>query len=610
MAAEGGNNIVRYIYRGEESEIIPREATHITVIEGVTFVHAGAFFRHPNIVEVICHEDVEKIEREAFYECPNLRRVIMPGVKIVEEEAFFECSALADVECGNLEIINVAAFYFCESLKSINLPSVRIVKSDAFVCCYALVDAEFGNKLEIIEHSNFGSCDSLERITIPLKDGLFNEEDTFRGCDNLKSVDLVEGEVHETVSALHLDEWKNDMNEEIDSINRVLPDALAEEGWEDDGVHDYVEKAREIRRWIRSVLRKITHYQAEHRRVLDEAAISLQLALPEDTFMNNVLSFLELPPHTFEGDYSLEEEEDSVEEEIISYIYRDEVGEIIPREATHIFVGDDVTFVRARAFYCHCGIIEVICHDRVEKIEREAFDGCLNLRRVIMPGVKIVEEYAFYVCKELDFVECGKMEIIGSYAFYCESLKSIDLPSVRIVEELAFDECRALTNVKFGSKLERIEERAFRGCIYLERITVPLKDGVIIDDNIFQGCHSLRYVDLVEGEVHETIAALNLEEWRLDLNEEIESINRILPTARVGYARVGYSNDDDDEDPGEKAQMIRMWIRSVLDKIHHYKAEHRRILNDAATALQFVLSRDIVTNNVLSFMELPPREEE
>ena len=575
MAAEAGNNIVRYTYRGEEGEIIPREATHITIAEDCSFVRARAFFRHPNIVEVICHEDVVKIERAAFYECPNLRRAIMPGVEIVEEEAFFECRALADVECGNLEIIKDAAFCYCESLRSINLASVRIVKNNVFVCCDALVDAEFGNKLEIIEHSNFSSCRSLERITIPLKNGLFNEEDTFRGCDNLKQVDLAEGALHETVAALQLKDWRDNLNEEIESIKRVLPDALAEEGWEDDEVHDYVEKAREIRRWIRSVIVKIIGYKAEHQRVLNEAATTLQLVLPRDTVMNYVLSFLELPPHTFEGEdetYSLEEEEDSVEEEIIRYVYRGEVGEVIPYEATHITVAEDVRVIRARAFYCHCGIIEVICHDRVEKIEREAFDSCFNLRRVIMPGVKIVEEEALEDCEDLDGVECGKLEIIGGGAFNCcRSLRGIDLPSARIVEEWAFWDCRALTNVKFGSKLERIEQRAFRGCIYLERITLPLKDGIIIDDNTFQRCHNLRHVDLVEGEV--------LGEWSDDLNEEIESINRILTTARVGYARVGYRAGND-EDPGEKAQAIRMWIRSVIGKITHYKAEHRRVLNE------------------------------
>eukprot|EP00985_Skeletonema_marinoi_P002561 scaffold1057_cov203-Skeletonema_marinoi.AAC.9 len=47
------------------------------------------------------------------------------------------------------------------------------------------------------------------------------------GCANLKHADLVEGEVHETIAALLLEEWRNDMNEEINSINHILPDTPA-----------------------------------------------------------------------------------------------------------------------------------------------------------------------------------------------------------------------------------------------------------------------------------------------------------------------------------------------------------------------------------------------
>ena len=75
---------MRYVYRGEEGEIIPRETTHITVAEDCTIVRAGAFAHHANIVELICHGNVEKIEEGAFWYCPRLRRVIMPGVKEVE----------------------------------------------------------------------------------------------------------------------------------------------------------------------------------------------------------------------------------------------------------------------------------------------------------------------------------------------------------------------------------------------------------------------------------------------------------------------------------------------------------------------------------------------
>ena len=73
MAAEGGGVIVRFLYTGAEGEIIPREATHITIAFGCLFVRARAFFQQRNIVEVICHENVEKIEAEAFQNCPKLR---------------------------------------------------------------------------------------------------------------------------------------------------------------------------------------------------------------------------------------------------------------------------------------------------------------------------------------------------------------------------------------------------------------------------------------------------------------------------------------------------------------------------------------------------------
>eukprot|EP00984_Skeletonema_dohrnii_P012493 scaffold5077_cov162-Skeletonema_dohrnii-CCMP3373.AAC.2 len=175
---------------------------------------------------------------------------------------------------------------------------------------------------------------------------------------------------------------------------------------------------------------------------------------------------------------------------------------------------------------------------------------------------------------------------------------SINLPSARIVEWKAFSACFGLTDVKFGCKLERIERWAFFGCPSLERIIIPLKDGMITADDIFEGCANLKHVDLVEGALHETIAALQLEEWRNDMNEEIDSINQILPTVSAGG---GYEGDD-----GEKAQAIRTWIRSVLRKIVHYQAEHQHLLDEeVATTLQLALPRDIVMNNVLPFLELP-----
>jgi hypothetical protein len=55
-----------------------------------------------------------------------------------------------------------------------------------------------------------------------LKDNIFQGDDVFDYCVNLSTVDVVGG-IHKTISSLHMESWRNEMREEIDRINRVLP---------------------------------------------------------------------------------------------------------------------------------------------------------------------------------------------------------------------------------------------------------------------------------------------------------------------------------------------------------------------------------------------------
>eukprot|EP00984_Skeletonema_dohrnii_P006907 scaffold2462_cov120-Skeletonema_dohrnii-CCMP3373.AAC.12 len=280
-----------YTYTGMDDEIIPHDVTRVRIHESLIAIPRHAFEdNNRNITEVICDVGVETIEGEALYECESLRRLIMPGVRVVKDQAFEECEALTDVACGKLEIIGWAAFGSCYSLRSINLPSIKIIKGYAFGWCEALADITFGNELERIEKGAFCYC-PLRRITLPLKDNLITHDNIFSGCVNLEHVDLA-GCILETVAALQLNDWRNDMNEEIDSINQILPTARA--GGKT--YNDMGEKAIVIRTWIRSVLHKIMYYKAQHHRLLMEAATTLELAsLQEDIVIENVLPFLELP---------------------------------------------------------------------------------------------------------------------------------------------------------------------------------------------------------------------------------------------------------------------------------------------------------------------------
>eukprot|EP00985_Skeletonema_marinoi_P006811 scaffold2992_cov103-Skeletonema_marinoi.AAC.1 len=182
--------------------------------------------------------------------------------------AFQSCSGLTEVEFGvMLETIEEAAFHQCCSLRNITMPCVRNIGKYAFTSCRQLKDLDLPDGLETIGRRAFDSCQRLRRIAIPLKDGMIGD-DVFSFCPKLATVYLVGG-IHNTVASLHLERWRNEMNEEINRINQVLPTTNADEN----------ESTEAIQQWIRSVIRQIGHYKTQHKELLKDATTLLELAL-------------------------------------------------------------------------------------------------------------------------------------------------------------------------------------------------------------------------------------------------------------------------------------------------------------------------------------------
>ena len=305
MADDGDDNI--FVYLGGEQEV-PRRVTHAIIDPSVKNVRRDAFRYRQRLVSVIFHDGVEAITTYAFCGCISLRRIKLLGVKKIGEGAFRNCTALSDVEFGDrLETIGKFAFYGCDHLRSIKLLSVTKVRSFAFGNCDALTDVEFGVDLETIGTGSFENCPKLHRVTIPLKYYLlpfgtdYQRCTHFDGCRSLRTVELVGvEEIKTTTSLLLLQSWKDEMNEEIDRINQELPDTDADE------------KAITIRLWIRSVIKRMKRYKAEHNRLLKEHMTQLELAIWKakldekstreerritsgaDIIIKNVLPFLKL----------------------------------------------------------------------------------------------------------------------------------------------------------------------------------------------------------------------------------------------------------------------------------------------------------------------------
>ncbi len=82
------------------------------------------------------------------------------------------------------------------------------------------------------------------------------------------------------------------------------------------------EEAHEIQEWMREVLHKIFNYH-----YLTETTEALQLALPRDIVINNVLPFLELPYEVEEGWAYMRMEDEMEEQSESDSVYNEQMEE-------------------------------------------------------------------------------------------------------------------------------------------------------------------------------------------------------------------------------------------------------------------------------------------
>jgi hypothetical protein len=194
-------------------------------------------------------------------------------VRVIEEFAFVNCTALAGVEFGDkLETIGDNAFASCTSLRTIKILKVRSIGEGAFYDCKQLTGVELSKDLETIGEEALADCPGLRHIALPLKDNLLGNG-VFYNCVELSQVDLVGG-IHQTISSLLLESWRNDMNDEIDSINQDLPNTRAND------------KTTLIQQWIERVLERMEHYKPKHYALLKNNMTQLELALWDANLSN------------------------------------------------------------------------------------------------------------------------------------------------------------------------------------------------------------------------------------------------------------------------------------------------------------------------------------
>lgn len=126
---------------------------------------------------------------------------------------------------------------------------------------------------------------------------------------------------------------------------------------------------------------------------------------------------------------------------------------------------------------------ELVLPNHILYVENNAFCSFYDLKKIAIPGVETIYDWAFQDCENLSYVGFGpKLYKISQGAFCgCYNLTELNLPaSVEIIEPYAFEDCIGLKRVNYAGTMEdwsynRVYGYAFRGC---KVSTVHCTDGV------------------------------------------------------------------------------------------------------------------------------------
>lgn len=148
----------------------------------------GAYFygaSFPCLENVILPDEVQIIERSAFYHCDRLKKVEGTNVTNIEDGAFLGCADLQYAVFPNVITLGSNVFSHCTSLVSAEMPELRSTGNNTFDSCTALKSIDFP-KLEIACPSFCFGCTGLEFVRLPSVRRI--DGDAFSMCSSLKDI--------------------------------------------------------------------------------------------------------------------------------------------------------------------------------------------------------------------------------------------------------------------------------------------------------------------------------------------------------------------------------------------------------------------------------------
>ncbi|WP_455528135.1 leucine-rich repeat domain-containing protein [Huintestinicola sp.] len=136
--------------------------------------------------------DVRVIKEEAFRDCGNIKKIILPdSIREIQNSAFSYCTSLESINIpAGVTSIGNYAFDSCTSLESINIPvGITSIGDYAFEDCTALKSVVIPQSVTNIGYAAFSRCDKLVSIDIPMGVSMISNN-TFENCTSLTAINI------------------------------------------------------------------------------------------------------------------------------------------------------------------------------------------------------------------------------------------------------------------------------------------------------------------------------------------------------------------------------------------------------------------------------------
>lgn len=131
-----------------------------------------------------------------------------------------------------------------------------------------------------------------------------------------------------------------------------------------------------------------------------------------------------------------------------------------------VYCGRPVSLVYDDLFKGHKEITEVHLPENLKTLGGFVFDGCENLKSVVLPDT---------------------LEDIWQYAFVRSGIEVIEIPgTVERIVPFAFAECRRLRLVVTHKGTKKIYANAFKDCIWLQMVAI--QSDCEVSHQAFEGC--------------------------------------------------------------------------------------------------------------------------